>query len=53
MSRLEGYYWCKTDNVWEVAFYNVEEKAFERTMYDAYTYDEEWDEINEYRIERE
>jgi hypothetical protein len=53
MERLEGYYWCKLESdVWEICFYNVDEKAFERTMSDFYTYDEEFEEIDERRIER-
>lgn len=53
MERLGGYYWCKTEEgCWEVCFYNVDEKAFERTMDDSYTYDEEFEEIDEQRLTR-
>lgn len=53
MDRLEGYYWCKIeDGHWEVCFYNVDEKAFERTMADFYTCPDEFEEIDERRIER-
>ncbi len=52
MDRLAGYYWCKTDGRWEVCYYNPDEKAFERIMDDSYTYDEEFDEIDECKLER-
>jgi hypothetical protein len=51
-NRLEGYYWCKINEDWEVCFYNAGKKAFERTMDDSYTYEEEFDEIDERRIKR-
>jgi len=53
MNRLAGYYWCKIEEGrWEICFYNVDEKAFERTMDDSYTYEDEFEEIDERRIER-
>lgn len=52
MNRLEGYYWCKIYGDWEICFYNEDEKAFERIMDDSYTYDEEFDEIDERVIKR-
>lgn len=52
MNRIAGYYWCKIDAHWEICYYNVDEKAFERTMDDSYTYEDEFEEIDERRIER-
>lgn len=53
MDRLAGYYWCKIEGgCWEICFYNVDEKAFERIMDDSYTYEDEFEEIDERRIER-
>ena len=51
MKRKEGYYWVKINEKWEIAFYNVEELAFERHMDDSYIKENEFDEINEEIIE--
>lgn len=52
MNRVSGFYWCRMGDIWEVSFYNVDELAFERTMDDSYTYDDEFDEIDERKIKR-
>jgi hypothetical protein len=52
MERKEGYYWVKYNGQWEIAFYNVDESAFERHLDDAYSYDEELEEIDEKMILR-
>lgn len=45
--RKEGYYWVKMNNRWEVAFFNEDENKFERHLDDSYTYDNEFQEIDE------